>query len=35
MNNAIFSFDSPKNEAILQYKSGSKEREQIIAELDL
>jgi 1-pyrroline-5-carboxylate dehydrogenase len=34
MNNAIFSFDSPQNEPILQYAPGSKERSQIIAELE-
>ncbi len=34
MNNAIFSFDSPKNEPILQYAPGSKERELIKAELN-
>jgi len=34
MNNAIFSFNSPKNEAILQYKPDSIERKQIIRELD-
>jgi len=33
MNNAIFKFDSPSNEPILQYGKGSQEREQIIAEL--
>jgi 1-pyrroline-5-carboxylate dehydrogenase len=34
MNNAIFSFDSPQNEPILQYAPGSKERDQIFAELN-
>jgi 1-pyrroline-5-carboxylate dehydrogenase len=34
MNNAIFKFDSPQNEPILQYGKGSKEREQIISELN-
>lgn len=34
MNNAIFEFDSPQNEPILQYGKGSKEREQIILELN-
>jgi 1-pyrroline-5-carboxylate dehydrogenase len=34
MNNAIFTFDSPQNEPILQYGHGSKEREQILAELN-
>ncbi len=34
MNNAIFAFDSPQNEPILQYKPGSPEREQIIAEIN-
>ncbi|MFC2118239.1 L-glutamate gamma-semialdehyde dehydrogenase [Bacteroidota bacterium] len=34
MNNAIFSFERPQNEQILQYAPGSKEREEIIAELD-
>jgi 1-pyrroline-5-carboxylate dehydrogenase len=33
MNNAIFKFNSPKNEPILQYGKGSKEREQILSEL--
>jgi len=33
MNNAIFKFDSPSNEPILQYGKGSQEREKIIAEL--
>lgn len=33
MNNAIFSFDSPENEPILQYEKGSRERDLIIAEL--
>ncbi len=33
MNNAVFTFDSPKNETILQYTPGSREREQITAEL--
>jgi 1-pyrroline-5-carboxylate dehydrogenase len=33
MNNAIFSFDSPKNEAILQYGPGSRERAETVAEL--
>jgi len=34
MNNAIFTFDSPQNEPILQYGKGSKECEQIVAELN-
>lgn len=34
MNNAIFSFESPHNEPILQYKKGSEERNLLIAELD-
>jgi len=34
MNNAIFKFDNPQNEPILQYGKGSKEREQIISELN-
>jgi 1-pyrroline-5-carboxylate dehydrogenase len=34
MNNAIFKFDSQQNEPILQYGKGSKEREQIISELN-
>jgi len=33
MNNAIFSFENPKNEPILQYGKGSKERESIQKEL--
>lgn len=33
MNNAIFTFDSPQNEPILQYGPGSKERDSIQAEL--
>ncbi|MFH0760864.1 MAG: L-glutamate gamma-semialdehyde dehydrogenase [Bacteroidota bacterium] len=33
MNNAVFTFDSPKNETILQYAPGSREREQITAEI--
>jgi len=33
MNNAVFTFDSPKNETIRQYAPGSGEREQIAAEL--
>lgn len=33
MNNAVFTFDSPKNETIRQYAPGSGEREQITAEL--
>ncbi|NMD00797.1 MAG: L-glutamate gamma-semialdehyde dehydrogenase [Bacteroidales bacterium] len=33
MNNAIFKFDSPSNEPILQYGKGSQEGEKIIAEL--
>jgi len=34
MNNAIFSFDSPRNEPINQYVNGSKEREQICPVLE-
>ncbi len=34
MNNAVFTFESPTNEPILQYGKGSKEREAVIAELD-
>jgi len=34
MNNAIFLFDVPENEPILEYGPGSKEREQITAELN-
>jgi len=34
MNNAIFKFDYPQNEPILQYGKGSKEKEQIISELN-
>ncbi len=34
MNNAIFNFESPKNEPILTYKKGSEERESLIAELN-
>ena len=34
MNNAIFTFSSPENEPILQYRKGSSEREQILAELN-
>ncbi len=33
MNNAIFSFDNPKNEPICQYEQGSKERDEILTEL--
>ena len=34
MNNAIFLFDVPENEPILEYGPGTKERKQITAELN-
>lgn len=34
MNNAVFTFDSPKNETILQYAPGSSERENISEEIN-
>ncbi|MEI6052254.1 MAG: L-glutamate gamma-semialdehyde dehydrogenase, partial [Opitutaceae bacterium] len=34
MHNAIFSFESPQNEPVLQYEEGSRERNEIIAELN-
>lgn len=33
MNNAIFNFDNPQNEAILDYAPGSYERELLVREL--
>ncbi len=34
MNNAIFTFDSPQNEPIFHYEKGSREREQILEEIN-
>lgn len=34
MNNAIYNFKEPNNEPILDYKKGSKEREQLFAEIE-
>ncbi|MDD4644895.1 MAG: aldehyde dehydrogenase family protein, partial [Bacteroidales bacterium] len=34
MNNAVFTFDSPQNEPIFQYAPGSREREEILEELN-
>ncbi len=34
MNNGIFLFDVPENEPILDYAPGSKEREEVVAELE-
>jgi 1-pyrroline-5-carboxylate dehydrogenase len=34
MNNAVFTFSSPENEPIFQYRQGSSEREQILIELN-
>jgi len=34
MNNGIFLFDVPENEPILDYAPGSKERKEIVSELE-
>ncbi|HPG73278.1 MAG TPA: 1-pyrroline-5-carboxylate dehydrogenase, partial [Bacteroidales bacterium] len=34
MNNAVFSFEMPKNETILSYAKGSAEREDLLKELE-